>query len=199
MAYFLNQSFVAFLFFFLGLTMVLDLWLPIRTPRRIALALFCLIALSFLSNWGYKLWFLGPQYLEMTAQMRRGFITALRSNMPTKRLVLGCAAPEDVCARVTPILEAFVDAGWRVRENSVERGFLGRPAFGAIILVHGEGTVPDPDNPNYGMWASLQNPERDTLLRALAELGLRDVKTMSTNKLGENEIQLVFGPQPPRQ
>jgi len=169
-------------------------WVRNRGSRRSVFALL-LLAVA-IGGFGWMVW---PQkkYLDFTDDQQQRFVASLRETQPNKRVVLGCSANEEICASVGRLLELFHNANWKVRGDAVERGVLGKPQFGIIILASGSGTIPDPDNPTYGLWTPVINPERDALIRAFKVVGITLGKTMADPKLSQSEIALIFGPQPP--
>src|SRR5205823_3256360 len=130
---------------------------------------------------------------DLSSNQQQNFITTLKQIHPQKRVILRCAAGDFVCTAVGQFIELFQRADWTVGHNAVDRGFLGRPQFGVVILVNGSGTIPDPDDPKYGLWTRVVNPERDAIIRAFKSINIVIGKTMVDSQLKETEIAVVFG------
>jgi hypothetical protein len=75
---------------------------------------------------------------------------------------------------------------------------LGKPARGVTILVHGDGTIPDPDDPKWGLWVRYDDPERDSVVNAFEIVGLKPPKPVGSVSVGDGEIVVIFGPDPQR-
>lgn len=150
-----------------------------------------------IAAYGFYVW-PKPRYLELSPGQQGRFVQALKTVTPQKRVVLGCAATEEVCVAAAPFIRLFQDGGWRVRGNRLERGYLGIPESGVNLLVFGEGTTPDPDNPKYGLWTKDSDPDRDAILRAFSSIGIVAHKPMASKSLSAAEIGVFFGPEPRR-
>ena len=169
-------------------------WVQQQQNARKHAALALLVLAAAVSAFGWVVW---PErkYLDLTEGQKSKFIEILEKTPMQTRVVLGCAANENVCASVYQFIELFQRSGWKVRGNQVERGFLTKPQFGILILVYGTGKIPDPDDPKYGLWTKVINPQRDAIMDALESIGLKVHKTMVDNKLQEGELEVIFGPK----
>lgn len=171
----------------------------VQRQRNFQRAVFALLLLAIgVSAFGWIVW---PQrkYLALTSTQQTSFVQALSEVRTNTRVVLGCSSTEHICAAVGQFIELFQKANWRVRGSAVERGFLTKPQFGVVILVYGTGTIPDPDDPKYGLWTPVVNPERDAITHAFKAINITIRKTMVDHNLRESEIAVIFGPEPPDQ
>jgi hypothetical protein len=154
-----------------------------------------LLLVAAVSGYGFFTW-PKPRYLELSEKQQSRFVTVLRERKPQKRVVLGCAASEEVCVAAVSFIGLFQQAAWRVRGNRLERGYLGIPASGVNVLVFGEGTIPDPDNPRYGLWVPFVDPDRDIIVKAFESIGLTVRRPQADSALPPNDIGVFFGPEP---
>jgi hypothetical protein len=168
-------------------------WVLKQPKLRIPISLI-LLAIT-VSMYGRMVWPL-KKYLDFTEDQQKRFVEVMQGTTPAKRIVLRCAASENVCAAAGQFIQLFQKAGWKVQDNAIGRSFLGNPQFGVILLVHGSGTIPDPSNPNYGLWAPIIDHERDCLIRAFKAINVTVDKTMVDPSLEESSIVVVFGPTP---
>jgi hypothetical protein len=188
---------VALLAILFGLLVHPTLQLPVARKSALRKAVGICGLVAAVCAFGLFVW---PQrrYLDLTDAEQQRFVGALRQVHPSKRVVVGCGANEDICTSAAQFIELFHKANWTVRGNTMERGFLATPRFGVTILIYGTGIIPDPDNPKYGLWAMAVNPERSAVIQAFKSIGITITKTMVDRQLGEHEIAIIFGPEPPK-
>jgi hypothetical protein len=138
-----------------------------------------------------------PKYLALTDGQRTKFIQVLQEiSGPQQNIRVGCSANEDVCTSAAEFIDLFQKGKWKVRGNQIERGFLGRPQAGVTILLHGEGTIPDPDDPKWGLWTPAIDPERDCIVKAFSTAGIVPHRPMASSQVNAGEIAVIFGPAP---
>jgi hypothetical protein len=166
---------------------VLDIPINKDLPTRPQQISSLIILVIFVVLFGLWVWPPSP-YLELSRKQRNQFIE--------KMVIVRCSANEEICTSAAEFIHLFQQAKWVVKGNTVARGFLGRPRRGLSLLVRGEGRIPNPDDPRYGLWSDAVNPERDCLVRAFSRIGIKVNPPMANSALGEDEIALIFGPEP---
>ncbi len=147
--------------------------------------------------YGYMTW-PRPRYLELTKTERDRFVSVLKEiPNPKNKVRLGCAADERICASAANFVGLFQAAKWTVIGNRIERGFLAKPAFGITLLAHGSGTIPDVNDPKWGLMVTA-TAEQECIVKAFKTLGIpptTDLPLADAN-LAEDDIAVIFGPEP---
>jgi hypothetical protein len=137
----------------------------------------------------------GGRHRTLTNEQRTGFVEALRSQPPPREEVMvGCpAASEEACVFAAQFIDLFQEAGWVVRGNRVERGMLGKPDAGVVLMKRGEGTL-DPSDPRSGLWVQ-QSTSMQTLEKAFASADM-GTKQSAVVQMPEGVIGVFVGIEP---
>lgn len=110
-----------------------------------------------------------------------------------ERVRLGCAAAdEQACAVTSAYLDLFVQAGWPLTSERVERVQLGKPRAGVVLMKRGATTDPPP--PGSGVWVQ-QSPSLVAIRSAFRKAGL-PVSLAADATMPEGVIGVFVGPAP---
>jgi hypothetical protein len=84
-----------------------------------------------------------------------------------------------------------------VRGNRIEQGSPEKPRHGISILGHGLGAIPDPDDPQFGLW--LKDDDRAqafAIQAAFTKIGMLCHEPSASASVAYGDILIVFGPEP---
>lgn len=129
---------------------------------------------------------------RLTPEQKRAFVAAL-SATPAPREVIRLSCPgadERACILAGEFLGLFQSAGWKVLDDSVVRGQLGKPRAGIVLLKRGVTTTPPP--PGSGVWVE-QSTSLIALQRAFAGLGM-SIQQAADASQPEGAITVFVGP-----
>jgi hypothetical protein len=168
-------------------------WVESTLSRRIiAIVLLASVCVGI----GYLSW-PNPKYLTLTEAQQEEFVRILHTApSPRSKIRIRCAASEDVCASVSNFVGLFQKAGWIINRSEVERGYTTKPARGVTILAHGQGSIPDPDDPKWGLWVRVETDFkylRDAFTAANISVS---GPPRADSSLALGEIAVIFGPEP---
>jgi len=166
-----------------------SLWSRLSFCAVSAIILFCV------AYWSWP----EPKYLHLTSSQRIRFVDILRSAPGNHNAVrIRCASnEEDICASAAEFIPLFQKAGWTVRDNSVDRGYLAKPVRGVSLEVHGEGVVPNRDDPKWGLWVRW-DADYGYILKAFAAVDISCQGPTSEAEIPMGEVAIIFGPAPDR-
>lgn len=135
---------------------------------------------------------MGGRLRKLTGEQSTRFIEALSSQPPPREeVMIGCpTASEEACVFAAQFIDLFQEAGWVVRGNQVERGMLGKPDAGVLLMKRGEGKL-DPSDPWSGLWVQ-QSPSMQTLEKAFASVGI-GTKQSAVARMPEGVIGVFIG------
>lgn len=133
------------------------------------------------------------RHSKLTAEQQTQFVSLLKEQQQSREEIrLGCAAgSEEACVLAGQFLNLFLEAGWVVRGNQVERVVLSKPLAGVALFKHGEGKL-DPSNPKSGLWVK-QTTSLITLKHSFTKIGM-ETETQADAQMPKGVIGVFFGP-----
>jgi hypothetical protein len=112
-----------------------------------------------------------------------------------EEIQIACSnADEAACIYAEQFINLFLDAGWKVRGNRLDRVTLARPWAGVRIFKKGIGKL-DPNNWRSGLWTKM-SPSLENVYQAFVNIEV-EPEEGSNPDLGEDEITLYFGSEKP--
>src|ERR1700683_2966490 len=110
---------------------------------------------------------------------------------PREEIILACPQQEEsTCVYAAQFINLFREAGWKVRGNIVERGMLGIPYSGVILVKRGAGQI-DPNDWRSGLWSNI-SASFETVRAAIVSIGI-EPDSISDAQLTENALRVYFG------
>jgi hypothetical protein len=110
-----------------------------------------------------------------------------------ERIQILCPAnDESSCIYAQQFVDVFLDAGWNVEGNAINRVIMKVPTAGVTILTRGEGQL-DPKNWRSGLWVDW-TPSFISVSQAFEDIGI-EPESYATLEQRKDEIALYFGPE----
>lgn len=147
--------------------------------------------------YGWFVWPLSHRH-ELNQRERSAFEQPLKQQKePREEIQIACPqAEESTCVYAAQFINLFREAGWKVQGNAVQRGALGAPLAGVILVKHGTGTI-DPSNWRSGLWTQM-SPSFENVRQAFINVGI-EPDSIADQALSENVIRVYFGSEKPNQ
>jgi hypothetical protein len=144
---------------------------------------------------GVYLWYFFPPIRRhaLDQEEQQSFEQPLKNQQsPRASLTLACSAyDEAACTYGGQFVYLFRDAGWKVKNNGVERVTLTYPYDGVRIFAYVK-QYPDPNAPpNVGVWTRV-TPSLITVYRAFHAIGVEPEENIRKDESPE-ELTVYFG------
>ncbi|MBI4465788.1 MAG: hypothetical protein HY647_13875 [Acidobacteria bacterium] len=169
-------------------------WVLRATTARSRIFRSGMVMLGMIVIIGLYGWFVWPHSRRhmLTERERYNFEKPLTEQKEAREEVqLACPqADENTCIYAAQFINFFREAGWKVQGNVVERGMLGSPLPGVILVKRGTGQL-DPNNWRSGLWMRF-SPSLESVRQAFVNIGVEPDSIVDAN-LSENVIRVYIG------
>jgi hypothetical protein len=119
-----------------------------------------------------------------------------QKEIPEEISLICAGADEAACIYGTQFVNIFRDAGWKVKNNHVDRVTMEKPLSGITLFKKGKGKL-DPNNWRSGLWTEI-SPSLRSVAQAFENLGI-EPELQNNPEIPDEGVVIYFGPEKPNE